>query len=67
MAVKLFLDNILLLEVYRIEGFSNRCNNDGMVNNYQLAVTSSNFKNLVLLKIVSNIVFDFSHASWVNY
>ena len=62
MAVKLFLDNILLLDVYSFEGFSNRHKNDGMVNNnniIQMAVTSSNFKNpLILPKIVSNMVFD---------
>ena len=34
MAVKLFLDHILLLEVYKFEGFSNWHKNDGMVNNY---------------------------------
>ena len=34
MTVKLFLDNIRLLEVYRFEGFSNRHKNDGMVNNH---------------------------------
>ena len=34
MAVKLFLDNILLLEVYSFEGFLNRHKNDKMVNNY---------------------------------
>ena len=44
MAVKLFLDHILLLEVYNFEGFSNRHKNDGMVNNYSKAVTSSDFK-----------------------
>ena len=41
MAVKLFLDNILLLEVYTFEGFSNRHKTDGMV---KIAVTISNFK-----------------------
>ena len=34
MAVKLFLDNILLPEVYSFEGFLNRHKNDEMVNNY---------------------------------
>ena len=34
MAVKLFLDNILLLKVYNFKGFSNQHKNDGMVNNY---------------------------------
>ena len=32
--VKLFLDNILLLEIYNVEGFLNRHKNDEMVNNY---------------------------------
>ena len=34
MAVKLFIDNILLLEVYTFEGLSNRYKNGGMVNDY---------------------------------
>ena len=34
MAVELFLDNILLLEVYSFEGVSNWHKNDEMVNNY---------------------------------
>ena len=34
MAGKLFLDNILLLDVYSFEGFLNRHKNDEMVNNY---------------------------------
>ena len=44
MAVKLFLDHILLLEVYSFEEFSNRHKNDGMVNNNSNSVTSSDFK-----------------------
>ena len=44
MAVKLFLDHILLLKVYSFKGFSNRHKNDGMVNNSSKAVTSSDFK-----------------------
>ena len=44
MAVKLFLDNILLPDVYSFEGFLNRHKNDEMVNNFQIAVTSSDFK-----------------------
>ena len=47
MAVKLFLDNILLLEVYSFEGVSNRLKNNGMVNSNsvtQITVTNSNFK-----------------------
>ena len=34
MAVKLILDNILLLEVNSFEGFSNQQKTDGMLNNY---------------------------------
>ena len=34
MAVKLFLDNILLPDVYSFEGFSNRNKTDEMVNNH---------------------------------
>ena len=34
MAVKLFLDNILLLKICSFEGFSIQRKNDGMVNNY---------------------------------
>ena len=44
MAVKLFLDHILLLNIYSFKGFSNRLKNDGMVNNSSKAVISSNFK-----------------------
>ena len=34
----------------------------------QIAVTSSDFKNpLILLKIVSKIVLEFSHTYWLNY
>ena len=63
MASKLFLDNILLLEMYSFKGFSNRYKNDGMVSNIQIAVITGNFKNLLmLLKIISKIVYDFSHT-----
>ena len=34
MAVKLFLDNILLPDVYSFEGFVNQLKNDEMVNSY---------------------------------
>ena len=34
MAVKLFLDNILLPDVYSFEGFVNRHKSDEMVNSY---------------------------------
>ena len=37
MAVKLFPNNILLLEVYSFKGFSNQYKNDGMANNYCMA------------------------------
>ena len=44
MAVKLFLDNILLLENYSFKGFSNRHKSDGMANNCLNTVTSSDLK-----------------------
>ena len=59
MTVKLFLDNVLLLDVYGFKGFLNRHKNDEMVSNYS---NSCNYvvailKNLlILLKIGSNIV-----------
>ena len=34
MAVKLFLDNIFLLDIYSFEEFLNQHKNDEMVNNY---------------------------------
>ena len=34
MTVKLFLDNILLSDVYSFEGFLNRHKNDEIVNSY---------------------------------
>ena len=43
MAVKLFLHNILLLEMYSFEGFSNRLKNDGMVNNNSNTIYAENF------------------------
>ena len=70
MAVKLFLDNILLLEVYIFEGFSNQHKNYGMANNYLNSfIASSDFKNpqCVAEKIVGNIVFDFNHSYWLTY
>ena len=48
MAVKHFLDNILLLEVYRFEEFSNQYKNDGMVTIIQIARASNNLKNLLI-------------------
>ena len=44
MAMKLFLDHILLLKKYSFKGFSNWFKNDGMVKVLQTAVTSSDFK-----------------------
>ena len=69
MAVNYFLNNILLLEVHNFEGFSNWYKNDGMVNIYAKAATIVvNLKNLlILLKIISNIVFDFIHTYQLNY
>ena len=47
MAVKLFLDNILLLDIYIFEGFLKQHKNDEMVNNYSNSCnySSSDFKN----------------------
>ena len=56
MAVKLFLDNILLPDVYSFEGFLNRHKNDEKVNNYSIVTILKN--SLILLKIVSKIVLD---------
>ena len=68
MAAKLLLDNILLLEMYSFKGFSNWYKNDGMVSNIQIAVITSDFKSLLmLLKIISKIVFDFSRTYRLNY
>ena len=45
MAVKLFLHNIHLLDIYSFEGFLNRHKNDEMVNNYSNSCNySSDFK-----------------------
>ena len=44
MAVKVSLDNILLLEVYNFEGFSNWYKIMEWWTIIQIAVTSSNFK-----------------------
>ena len=65
MVVKLFQDHILSLEVHDFKGFLNRYNNEEMASNYS---SSCNYvvailKNpLILLNIVSNIAFDFSHT-----
>ena len=50
MAMKLFLDTILLLHIYGFVGYLNRYKIDEMVNNIQIAVNSSDFK-----KICANI------------
>ena len=57
MAMKLFLDTILLLHMYGFEGYLNRYKIDEMVNNLRMAVNSSDFKKsvLILLKITCNI------------
>ena len=44
MAMKLFLDTILLLYIYGFEGYSSRYKIDEMVNNLQIAVNNSDFK-----------------------
>ena len=53
MAMKFFLDTILLLHIYGFEEYLNRCKIDEMVNNLRIAVNSSNFK-----KICANIAKD---------
>ena len=55
MAVKFFLDTILLLHIYGFEGYFNRYKIDEMVNNLRIAVNSSDFNVLILLKITCNI------------
>ena len=59
---------VLLIDSF--ERLSNKYKNGGMVNNYSnsciyVVVILKNL--LILLKIVSNIVFDFSHTYWLNY
>ena len=44
MAMKFFLDTILLLYIYSFEGYFNWYKIDEMVNNLRIAVNSSNFK-----------------------
>ena len=53
MAMKLFVDTILLLHIYGFEGYFNRYKIDEMVNNLRIAVNSSDFK-----KICANIAKD---------
>ena len=57
MAMKFFLDTILLLHIYGFEGYFNRYKIDEMVNNLRIAVNSSDLKKsvLILLKITCNI------------
>ena len=53
MAIKFFLDTILLLHIYGFEGYINQHKIDEMVNNLRIAVNSRNFK-----KICANIAKD---------
>ena len=53
MAMKFFLDTILLLHIYGFEEYFNQYKIDEMVNNLQMAVNSSDFK-----KICVNIAKD---------
>ena len=57
MAMKFFLDTILLLYIYGFEGYLSRYKINEMVNNFRIAVNSSDFKKsvLILLKITCNI------------
>ena len=57
MAMKFFLDTILLLHIYSFEGYLNRYKIDGMVNNLRVAVNISDIKKslLILLTITCNI------------
>ena len=57
MAMNFFLDTILLLHIYGIEGYLNRYKIDEMVNNLRIAVNNSDLKKsaLILLKIPCNI------------
>ena len=57
MAMKFFLDTILLLHMYGFEEYLSRYKIDKMVNNLRIAVNSSDLKKsvLILLKITYNI------------
>ena len=46
MAMKFFLDTILLLYIYHFEGYLSRYKIDMMVNNFRIAVNSSDFKEI---------------------
>ena len=49
MAMKFFLDTILLLYIYGFEGYLSRYKIDEMVNNFRIAVNSSNLKQVDIL------------------
>ena len=53
MAMKFFLDTILLLHIYSFEGYFNPYKIDEIVNDLRIAVNSSDFK-----KICANIAKD---------
>ena len=53
MAMKFFLDTILLLHMYGFEGYLSWYKIDEMVNNLRIAINSSNYK-----KICANIAKD---------
>ena len=46
MAMKFFLDTILLLYIYSFEGYLSQYEIDEMVNNLRIAVNSSDFKTI---------------------
>ena len=58
MAMKFFLDTILLLYIYGFEGYLSWYKIDEMANNLRIAVNGSDFLQkfvLILLKITCNI------------
>ena len=55
MAMKFFLDTILLLYTYGFEGYLSQYKIDEMVNNLLIAVNSSNFKKKSVLKTTCNV------------
>ena len=46
MAMKIFLETILLLHIHGFEGYFNWYKIDEMVNNLHIAVNSSDYKNI---------------------
>ena len=46
MAMKFFLDTILILYIYGFEGYLSRYKIDEMVNNLRIAVNSSDFEKI---------------------